>query len=404
MRALAAATILAAVIAAAPAAQGATDPCTPWSQQPLGDSLGSLENLEFDGRGNLLLSASGRGSIELMTPDGTVSTLIPNVRAPGGQRVVGKVLYFNTGDAAQSGLAGTPDGTIDRFDLDSRVRTTFASGLTMPNGLAILPNGDFVVSRDIGTGTGITRIPRSDPAHPQANWSDLADQNGLAVDPTGTWLYADQTFTLESAVYRIRISNPAQRSVVATLGDSGPKGLDDLTIDRKGVLYLAANLTGEVIRLDPSTGKHCTIVTGLQNPSALKFGRGPGWDANHLYATAFDGTVREFIPPPGVTPNGSGGGGPAARPRLALSVTPRVVDAGERTRFSFTVHTIRSGKRTALAGALVKLGGKSARTNRRGRAGVTLRFKRAGNRLARVEKSGYKPAATTVRVHSDERD
>jgi sugar lactone lactonase YvrE len=400
---LAAALILAAFLAAVPAAQGATDPCTKWSQKTLGNSLGSLENLEFDGRGNLLLSATGRGSIELMTPDGTVSTLIPNVRAPGGQRVVGNTLYFNTGDAAQSGLTSTPDGTIDRFDLDSHARTTFASGLTMPNGLAILPNGDLVVSRDIGTGTGITRVPAGDPAHPQANWSDLNDQNGLAVDPTGTWLYADQTFTLDSAVYRIRIANPADRSVVATLADSGPKGLDDLTIDRKGVLYIAANLTGEVIRLDPSTGKHCTIVTGLQNPSALKFGRGPGWDSNHLYATAFDGTVRELIPPAGVTPNG-GGGGPATRPRLALSVRPRVASTDDRTRFRFTVYGIRAGKRTPLNGAQVKLAGKTARTNRRGRAAIALRFRRAGKRIASATKSGYKRATTTVRVHSEERD
>jgi hypothetical protein len=277
------------------------------------------------------------------------------------------------------------------------VRLTFASGLTMPNGLAILPSGDFVVSRDIGTGTGITRIPRSDPAHPQAGWSSLNDQNGMAVDPTGTWLYADQTFTLDSAVYRIRIANPADRSVVATLADNGPKGLDDMTIDRKGVLYLAANLTGEVIRLDPSTGKHCTIVTGLQNPSALKFGRGPGWDSNHLYATAFDGTVRELIPPPGVTPNG-GGGGPAARPRLALSLRPRVTTTGERTRFRFTVYTVRSGKRTRIAGAQVKLGGKSTRTNGRGQAAITLRFHHPGKRVARATKSGYKPVATNVRV------
>ena len=103
----------------------------------------------------------------------------------------------------------------------------------MPNGLAILPNGDFVVSRDIGSGTGITRIPADDPAHPQTNWAQLDDQNGMAVDPTGTWLYADQTFTPDSAVYKIRIADPSDMSVVATLAGPTPKGLDDLTIDAR---------------------------------------------------------------------------------------------------------------------------------------------------------------------------
>src|SRR4051812_42711828 len=160
MRTLAAAFALTAFIAAVPNAQGADDQaCTGWTQKTVKAGLGSLENLEFDGSGGLLLSASGPGAIERLTPDRNVTTLVPDVNAPGGQRVVGRTLYFNTGDAAQSGLMGTPDGTLDRFDLDTHERSTVASGLTMPNGLAILPNGDFVASRDIGSGTGITRVP-----------------------------------------------------------------------------------------------------------------------------------------------------------------------------------------------------------------------------------------------------
>src|SRR3954451_6430070 len=268
---LAAAVVLAALVAAVPSATAAADFCAPWQQKTLKSGLGSLENLEFDGSGGLLLSATGPGAIERLTADGTLTTLVPDVNAPGGQRVVGRTLYFNTGDAAQAGLTGPPDGTLARFDLDPHLRSTFASGLTMPNGLAVLPNGDFVVSRDIGSGTGITRIPADDPAHPQTNWAKLDDQNGMAVDPTGTFLYAVQTFTMDSAVYRIRISDPSDMSVVATLADPGPKGLDDMTIGPDGILYVAANLTGEVIRVNPTTGEHCVIAGGMQNTSSLKF-------------------------------------------------------------------------------------------------------------------------------------
>src|SRR3954470_18175948 len=320
---LAAAAVLAALVTAVPSAAAAADFCAPWQQKTLKSGLGSLENLEFDGTGGLLLSASGPGAIERLAPNGTVTTVVPNVNAPGGQRLVGRTLYFNTGDSAQSGLAGTPDGTLDRFDLDTHVRSTFASGLTMPNGLAILPNGDFVVSRDIGSGTGITRIPAADPSHPQANWAQLDDQNGMAVDPTGTWLYAVQTFTADSAVWRFRISNPSDKSVVAALAGPTPKGLDDMTIDSAGVLYIAANGTGEEIRLHPATGKHCVLLTGLQTPSSLKFGRGPGWAGSHLYVVAFDGSVRELIPPPSPSPT-------KPTKRLALSVRPKSSDVGRR--------------------------------------------------------------------------
>jgi hypothetical protein len=180
--------------------------------------------------------------------------------------------------------------------------------------------------------------------------------------------------------------------VVATLYESGIfKGLDDLTIDSKGVLYVAANLAGEVIRLDPATGAHCVIVTGLQNPSSLKFGRGPGWAADRLYVVAFDGTVRELTPPAKPTKQ---------RDRLALSVRPKSTVAGRRTRFHFTVYRIHSGKRTRLAGARVRLGGKSATTNARGRAGLTLTFRHAGRRLARATKRGYVSATKRVVVRA----
>jgi sugar lactone lactonase YvrE len=399
MRILVATIVLTAFIAAVPSA-GAADPsCTPWTQKTLKSDLGSLENLEFDGTGGLLLSASGSGAIERMTPDGTVTTLVPGVNSPGGQRVVGRTLYFNTGDSAQSGLTNTADGTLDRFDLDTHARTTFASGLTMPNGLAILPNGDFVVSRDLGSGTGITRIPLGDPAHPQASWAKLDDQNGMAIDPTGTWLYADQTFTSDSAVWKLRISDPNDKSVVASLTGPTPKGLDDMTIDSAGLLYIAANGTGEVIRLDPATGVHCTIASGLQNPSSLKFGRGPGWAADRLYVVAFDGTVRELTPPPMPKPTPT----PTKkkRDRLALSVRPRSTVTGRRTHFRFTVYRLHHGKRSRLAGARVRLGGRSATTNARGRAGLTLTFHHAGTHLARVSKRGFVSARKRVPVRGD---
>ena len=389
MRILALALVLSAAVAAVPEANAADPTCNAWKPKTIRSGLGSLENLEFDGTGGLLLSASGPGAIERMTPDGTVTTLIPDVNAPGGQRRIGRTLYFNTGDAAQSGLAGTADGTLERFDLDTGKRTTFATGLTMPNGLAVLPNGDFVASRDLGMGTGITRIPKDDPGHPQTNWAQIDDQNGMAVDPTGTFLYAVQTFTADSAVYRIRIADPSDKEVVATLAGPTPKGLDDMTIDSAGVLYVAANGTGEVIRLDPASGEHCTIVSGLQNPSSLKFGSGPGWDPKHLYLVGFDGAVRELSPPPS-----SGGGG--TKPRIKLSVRPRRVVAGRRVRFHFSARA--RGK--PLAGVRVRLGGKSARTGRRGRAGLTLRFRHAGKRTVRATKPGYRAAHKSVRVRA----
>jgi sugar lactone lactonase YvrE len=199
-------------------------------------------------------------------------------------------LYFNTGDT----VPVTSTGTIDRLDLRTRERSTWARGLTMPNGLVFLPNGDAVVSRDLGTGTGLTRIPAHDPGHPQFEWAQLDDTNGLAVDPSGRWLYTDRTFSNDGEVDRVLISNPSRVEVVGRLG----AGVfpDDLTVDRRGILYVAGFASGKIYRLNPRTHASCAIATGLTQPTSPRFG-GPGWNARRLYVTDAAGHLSELTPP-----------------------------------------------------------------------------------------------------------
>ena len=310
---LAAAAAL-ALLAGAPAAHAA-NPCARWSDRTLSSGLGSLENIEFDGLGGLLLSASDRHAIARLGRDGKVTDLVPDVSSPGGMRVRRGVLFFNTGDAADSGIFGKSDGTIDRFDLATRRRTVYAKGLIMPNGLVFVPNGDALTSRDLGGPPAIYVVPHRDPAHPRV-WAQTDDSNGMAVDPTGRWLYVNQTFKHDSPVLRIRISDPAKIEVLARVGEA--KGLDDMTIDRAGVLYLAANGAGEIIRLDPRTGASCVIAggaaAGWHFTSAVKFGCGPGWPSDHLFAVGFDGVVHELTPP-GAAPHPRGDCSGRLRPR-----------------------------------------------------------------------------------------
>jgi hypothetical protein len=295
-RALLAAT-LAAGLLAAPAAHAA-DPCATWSDRVVTEGLGSLENVEVDARGGLLVSASDQDAILRITRDGKSKVLVPDVVSPGGLRVRRGVLWFNTHDTLASGLMDRPDGTLERFDLRTRKRSLFAKNIIMPNGLAFLPNGNALTSRDIGGPPAIYVIPRTNPAKHRA-WAQTDDSNGMAVDPTGRYLYAVQTFKFESPLLRIPIANPGKIEVFAELGSA--KGLDDMTIDRDGILYIAANATGEIIRFNPRTKRSCTIAGGVdsgwRNTSAVKFGCGPGWRSDHLFAVGFDGVVHELTPP-----------------------------------------------------------------------------------------------------------
>jgi sugar lactone lactonase YvrE len=370
----------------------------------IASGLGSLENVLPDGTGGLLISASDQGAILRMTPDGKSTLFVPGVDAPGGMRIKNDILYFNTGDALQSGAQNTADGTIGTFDLVTQSRGMLAQGLTMPNGLAMLPNGDFVVSRDIGgSNTGITRVPASDPAHPQTNWAKLSDTNGMAIDPTGTYLYTDETFTSAANVYRILISDPSQINVVASLSNVPPKGPDDMTIDGSGILYIAANGAGDVIRLDPRDKSTCVIASGMRNTSAVKFGAGPGWPDTHLFVVGFDGVVRELTPPPDQTPVPpkpvqQQQSGPAAGPAVPMTLTarPSSVQVGRRSCIRFIARAEGNGVREAT----VSFARRSKVTDSRGRAVFCVRPGRRGTLTASVSKPGLRTARTTVRVRA----
>lgn len=285
----------------------------------------------------------------------------------------------------------------------------------MPNGLAFLPSGDAVVSRSVGSATGITRIPVADPSKPQFRWAALDESNGLAVDPTGTWLYADETFTAESEVFRIRIGDPKVIESVARLGAAGvPKGLDDMTIDGDGVLYITANGSGEVIRLDPRNGRSCVIARGLRNPSAVKFGNGTGWPASQLYVSGFDGALQELTPPAGVNPppakdfdqappgptpqpgrpqpQPQGQPAPTPGPRIRLAAAPRRVATGRRTCVRFTARA--AGR--PVSGARIRFAGRRAVTSRGGRARICLRLRVAMTHRARVTAPGHVPDSVRI--------
>jgi len=301
---VAAGALTAALAWGAPARAAGDASCAPWKVRTIASGQGVLENLEPDGRGGLLISNNGAGEIDRLTPDGRVSTLIAGLNSPGGQRLHGGYLYFNTGDSAQAGLLQTTDGTIERYDFATGRHVTWTSGLSMPNGLIFLPSGDAAVSRD-SPGWGITRVPFADPAHFQRNWVATNDSNGMAIDPTRTWLYFDETFQPGGLVMRARLADPSDVEQVAALGSG--LDLDDLTIDRAGVLYVAANRPaplGQIIRLDPATGRSCVIADGLADPSAIKFGCGPGWPGDRLYVVGFGGDVYELSPPAGARARG----------------------------------------------------------------------------------------------------
>lgn len=290
-------TLAAAASMANTAAASAPAESCPWTASVISTGLGSLENLGFDGTGGMLLSrtANGNAHIYRLEPDGSGAVVAPEIDAPGGIVIDGVTAYFTTGNSFRSGILGRPDGTIVAMSLDRYAVTTVANGLTMPNGMARLPDGDFVVSRNLGLTTGLTHVAHDGlTATPYAQ--RLERTNGVAYHPQHNAVITslDLSPAATLAVIDVETGSVVQRINLGILGLIGFP--DDLTVGPEGHVYLAMDL-GAVVRVDLATGRACVIGTGLPLSTAVKFGSGPGWDSTCLYATSLVGEIRRLCPP-----------------------------------------------------------------------------------------------------------
>ncbi|MGV9412653.1 SMP-30/gluconolactonase/LRE family protein [Nocardia sp. NPDC003693] len=268
--------------------------CTVRSAATVASGFGVLENLAFDGTGGLLLSETSfggaGGGLVRLTPDGSRVTVAP-VETPGGLVVSGGIAYVNTGNTFASGVSDTPDGAIVAVDLATGAVHTAVTGLRMPNGLAQLPDGGFVVSRDVGANTTLTRVAADGSgAHTLA--PELTSTNGLAYDPARRKLFVSTTFDADTVIAAVDIDRPDAAPARIVLPGFGPlNSADDMTVGPDGAVYVALNTAGKVVRVDPDAGTHCTIAEGLPFITSVRFGAGPGWDSTSLYATGFLGAV-----------------------------------------------------------------------------------------------------------------
>jgi sugar lactone lactonase YvrE len=271
-----------------------TRPCV----RVLRSGLGVLESAIVDSRGRLFFTSQtydglSGAVLRIDHPDADPVKLAGAIASPGGLAFDERgMLIVGFGDSPQGGLTGNLVGLAGLLllDPDSGERETWITGLGMANGIARAGDGTIFASNDLGT-----HIDRVDPrGNVQRRWARVASANGLAIDPTGRYLYAAQTF-VAAAIKRVEIANPAN---ITTHAQARPlaraAALDGLAVDDAGRLYVAANGAGQIWRVEPDGNIHA-LARGLKCPSAVAIGRGPhGFREGNLYAVTFHGDVIEL--------------------------------------------------------------------------------------------------------------
>jgi hypothetical protein len=188
---------------------------------------------------------------------------------------------------------------------------TYSTGLPVYNGMAFDAEGNLYATDDNiappEVPPDLVRVPWADPAKWEP-WTDLYGPDGITFDAATGALYTVITADQASPVLRLSTTDRSSVQVVtylsygsATLepnahdpqGDPSypvPKGLDDLTIGPDGMLYLAAHLAGELLRVDPRDGSACLVASGLEEPTSARFARGFGPHDGKLFVTTWGGT------------------------------------------------------------------------------------------------------------------
>jgi sugar lactone lactonase YvrE len=284
-------------------AQGTQAPCDvrPDAELLL-DWPTSLENLAFDGAGHLYLSDVGGDQILVVGPDGVVQRTL-DVPAHGlvwgpDERLYAVVTSGDTYDVQRS-----TDARVSGFE-------TYTRGISTYNGMAFDAAGNLFVSDDNvappAQPPDLIRVPASNPLHWEP-WTDVYGPNGLAFDARDGSLYTVITADQSSPVLRLSTTDPSIVEVVAylsfgaaTLGPGAhevqgnplhpvPKGLDDLALAADGRLYMVGHLSGELLRVDPSTGDACLLASGLEEPTSVRVAHGFGAHDGKLAVTTWGG-------------------------------------------------------------------------------------------------------------------
>jgi len=181
---------------------------------------------------------------------------------------------------ADQGFNGT-NGTIDEFTPNG-VRSTFASGLNYPNGLAFDKVGNLFVAN--GGDTGSDAVYKFTATGVRTAFASLADPAGLAFDGAGNLFVA-------AAGIIYKFTPTGARTTFATL-DLSAHGL---AFDSAGNLFVAGvgsgnllNNLGKIYKFTP-TGVRTTFASSLVWPLALAFD-----SAGNLFL-ADAGTGYDFI-------------------------------------------------------------------------------------------------------------
>ncbi len=269
--------------------EGCWDDLEPGSVEVLYDgfAMGS-EGLAFGVDGSLYATTidAGVGTVWRLDPSGTAEAFAELPYALGLAPLADGTLVV-----ASIGENAAPDGGVYTVATDGSATLLHEGMIDSPNFVAIAPDGSALVSDDFDT--RIFRVGLDGAVSVVV--ADVPSPNGMAFNADGTVLYVASTFTDEGQLTRFDVDAeglPIERSAVEIMHLGPASTPDGIALDIEGNVYVAANLPGQIWRVD-GTVRALTrgelVADGLASPASLAFGAGEGFDPCSIYATELFG-------------------------------------------------------------------------------------------------------------------
>ncbi|MGD2216763.1 MAG: SMP-30/gluconolactonase/LRE family protein [Gemmatimonadales bacterium] len=245
------------------------------------------EGIAFNGEGDLYVA--GNRALWRVAVAGEVTQiaeLYSNLGlAPIGER---DILMADFGPTNRFNHGPNADGIVWRITPEGEKTRVVDGGIGDPNFVLVRPDGSFLVSDD-----ATDEIFLVDPQGRLTLFTDaIGHPNGLALSADGSTLYVAQIFgslrplAIDDRVWALPLEDgqPAgPPEVLARLGEGAAN--DGLALDELGRIYVAANGTGQIWRIDPATRETVLVAEGMPGVASMAFGQGE-FDGQAIYATS----------------------------------------------------------------------------------------------------------------------
>ncbi|MGC4044757.1 MAG: hypothetical protein QM758_13270 [Armatimonas sp.] len=227
----------------------------------------------------LMVANFGSNEIIKIAPDGVKTTFATGLNGPFG------LAYSSTGDLYVSNFN---DSTIYKIS-PTGTRTLFAAGLNAPTGIAFAPNGDLYVANYADGGVAHGSIVKISPAGVKTSFASALTAPGeLAFSPTGDLNVSNYGGGIIIGVYKIT-PGAVVSSLISTGSLSLPYGLTYVGTDLFAANYGNGRITKKTATGNPAVYvQNATLLYGAMDIAP--------WGSDLFVSNMLRGTIIRIKP------------------------------------------------------------------------------------------------------------